>query len=315
MEKVKPVTENIERNILLQLLGVSLLVILLYIFNSLFVIKSEAILKQSLVVFAVYGVLFIIVYLPGNFQIKKQLSSVLLYLSIGSSFFSLGGMKGLACIDIVNIVLYTSVMYKGRERNFYFIVLFTMLFSLAFVQINFPSIIKNESSVDPDWMLAINILIRIGLSLNIGLALRQAYSKEHDKANDLIVEINNLNNEILAQNEELRSIQEDLKSNNTKLERIVYERTKKLEEQNDMLTTYAYMNSHIFRGPVCRLLGLLQLMKLEKKEESKVELESYLYEEVESIDRVVKDISKMLYESDEELMDEIRLKAKKLYRL
>ena len=315
MKKVKPVTDDIERNMMLQVLAVSLLGILVYIFNSLFVIKSPQILYSSLGIFVLYGGLFVMVYLPENFLLKKRISFLVVFLSIVSSFFMMGGLKGIACIDIVNMVLYTSVIYKGKEQNFYFGVLFTTFLSLTFVQINFPFIIKNNAADDPDWMWAINIFIRIGLSFNIGMALRKAYSKEHEKTNELILEINNLNNEILAQNEELKSIQEDLKNNNSKLERIVYDRTKKLEEQNDTLTTYAYMNSHIFRGPVCRLLGLLQLMKLEKKEESKIELENYLYEEVESIDRVVKDISKILYESDQDLMDDIRNKAKNLYRL
>lgn len=315
MGKAKDTTDIIERKMLLQVLIVSLAGILVYIFNSLFIVKSSEIFYQSLGAFLLYTILYVVIYFPGNFLVKKRIVSLILFLSVISGFFVLGGLKGIACIDIVNMVLYTSILYRGRERIYYTGILFVTLFVLSYLQINFPYMIKNNNASDPEWILALNILVRIALSFNIGFALREAYSKEQIISNNLVLNVNSLNNEILAQNEELKSIQEDLTRANNNLEILVKERTKKLELQNETLITYSYMNSHIFRGPVCRLLGLLQLMKVEKDEEGKVLLQQYLYQEVESIDNVVKDISKILYEKDEELLEDIRSKAKKLYQL
>ncbi|HSZ26519.1 MAG TPA: hypothetical protein VK766_12395 [Cytophagaceae bacterium] len=314
MEEKNSTTANIEKNIILQVLTVSLFGISIYIFKSLFIIKSEEVLVQSIGAFVLYSGLIIMVYLPGNFLLKKRITTLVLFLSIIGSFFELGGLRGITCLDVINLVLYTSIIYRGQERNYYFGLFFITLFGLVYLQITTPSLFTNRSASDPDWMLALNIIIRMALSFNIGIALREAYSKEHEITNELLLKINNLNNEILAQNEELKSIQEDLKINNMKLEKLVHERTAKLEVQNETLITYAYLNSHIFRGPVCRLMGLLQLMKIEKNGEEKIILENYLYAEVESIDIVVKDISKILYENDQELMDEIKNKVKKLYQ-
>lgn len=69
--------------------------------------------------------------------------------------------------------------------------------------------------------------------------------------------------EIEAQNEELQQSQETLFQLNNHLEQMVEERTNKVKEQNEQLIRYAYANAHHLRGPVARLLGLVQLSKME----------------------------------------------------
>lgn len=76
-----------------------------------------------------------------------------------------------------------------------------------------------------------------------------------------------MNNEIQAQNEELLSQSEEIATNNERLEEIVYDRTQKLQEQNERLSRYAFMNSHELRGPICRMIGLLNVLKLTKSED------------------------------------------------
>lgn len=70
-------------------------------------------------------------------------------------------------------------------------------------------------------------------------------------------------NEIEAQNEELQQSQEKLSELNSHLEQIVEERTAQVKQQNQQLISYAYTNAHHLRGPVARLLGLVQLSKME----------------------------------------------------
>ncbi|MGJ3235650.1 ligand-binding sensor domain-containing protein [Marivirga sp.] len=80
-------------------------------------------------------------------------------------------------------------------------------------------------------------------------------------------EIQRMNNEIQAKNEELINQSEQIANNNERLEDIVQDRTQKLKEQNERLSKYAFMNSHELRGPICRMTGLLNLLKLTKNEE------------------------------------------------
>ncbi|SMG18148.1 Y_Y_Y domain-containing protein [Marivirga sericea] len=80
-------------------------------------------------------------------------------------------------------------------------------------------------------------------------------------------EIQSMNDEIQAQNEELLSQSEEIATNNERLEEIVQDRTQKLQEQNERLSKYAFMNSHELRGPICRMIGLLNVLKLTKSED------------------------------------------------
>jgi len=99
--------------------------------------------------------------------------------------------------------------------------------------------------------------------------------------------------EIATQNEELIQSQENLSQLNSHLERLVVERTKEVHKQNEQLISYAYSNAHHVRGPVARVLGLIQLSKME------VDLDyPFLFQKIEEqtkeIDEVVKRINREL---------------------
>jgi len=78
-----------------------------------------------------------------------------------------------------------------------------------------------------------------------------------EKQNELLVqqrrEIESINDELKNSNEQIRSI-------NLNLESRVKERTQNLEFQNRQLSEYAYINAHLLRGPLCSILGLVQLL-------------------------------------------------------
>lgn len=80
-------------------------------------------------------------------------------------------------------------------------------------------------------------------------------------------EIHEMNEEIQAQNEELKQQSEEIYSTNENLEKIVQERTIQLREQNKKLSEYAFINSHELRAPICRMLGLLNLLPITDKTE------------------------------------------------
>lgn len=99
--------------------------------------------------------------------------------------------------------------------------------------------------------------------------------------------------EIESQNEELIQTQENLYELNNHLESIVEARTQEVTQQNERLIRYAYTNAHHLRGPVARLLGLIQLTKID----SSLSME-FLCHKVEEqtleIDQVIKGINREL---------------------
>jgi len=73
----------------------------------------------------------------------------------------------------------------------------------------------------------------------------------------------------------------------------VHERTDKVKQQNEQLIKYSYNNAHHLRGPVARVLGLIQLSKLEQGLDY-----SILFQKIEAqtieIDTVVRKINQEL---------------------
>lgn len=57
---------------------------------------------------------------------------------------------------------------------------------------------------------------------------------------------------------------EEISEINHSLEKRVVERTSALERQNDILIEYSFISSHLLRGPICTLKGLVSLMRMEE---------------------------------------------------
>jgi hypothetical protein len=73
------------------------------------------------------------------------------------------------------------------------------------------------------------------------------------------------------------------------------ERTAKVHAQNEMLLKYTYTNAHYLRGPVARLLGLINIQKLEPNPDYNFFFTRVQDQSLE-IDEVVKQINSELEE-------------------
>lgn len=87
---------------------------------------------------------------------------------------------------------------------------------------------------------------------------------------DLIEQKNKIlifkNNEIEQQTEELKLMNEKISEINLYLERLVEEKTIKLQSTNKELDTLLYRTSHDFRRPLTSIMGLVELAKISMKE-------------------------------------------------
>jgi len=104
------------------------------------------------------------------------------------------------------------------------------------------------------------------------------------------VELNDKALEITQRNSELMEIQKYLNSLNLNLEKLVDERTEKIQQKNKLLVKYSYTNAHDLRGPVARLLGLGEIYRLDTKLNADFVIEKMLAEAKE-IDSVVRRIN------------------------
>ena len=119
----------------------------------------------------------------------------------------------------------------------------------------------------------------------------------NDELKGKITKIKAQNQLLSTQREEIININKALKESNKKvrdinknLEQRVHERTKYLELQNKQLSEYAYINAHLLRGPLCSILGLVQLLEHECPDEVQ-ELILHMKKATAKLDQVVTKIS------------------------
>ncbi len=94
--------------------------------------------------------------------------------------------------------------------------------------------------------------------------------------------------------EELNHANEELTSMNDGLDLMVKNRTTELEERNYQLTEYAFINSHLLRAPLARILGLTDLIRMESTDPKTQELMDKLFNSCEELDEIIKLMSTQL---------------------
>jgi signal transduction histidine kinase len=97
--------------------------------------------------------------------------------------------------------------------------------------------------------------------------------------------------EVQAQGEEIKGINENLES-------IVHERTRELEKKNKALEEYAFINAHRLRSPVASILGLVNLMKKVQLNEEALNIMSHLEDSSQKLDDTVGSITKAIERGD-----------------
>lgn len=128
------------------------------------------------------------------------------------------------------------------------------------------------------------ILIAVGMFMVTLIQTRYNLNVREIKAR-LALKLSN--EEINAQAEEIRAINENL-------EALVVLRTVELEKKNKALEEYAYINAHKLRSPVASILGLINLLdKIHLTEEPR-EMVELMRDAAANLDRVVSSITQAI---------------------
>jgi GAF domain len=135
-----------------------------------------------------------------------------------------------------------------------------------------------------------DIIFATAMADIVSLAYRSAARREYEKS------IRMLGNKILNQNELLSQKAEEIKIINKTLEQRVKERTEDLQLKNKQLAEYAFINSHLLRAPLARIMGIVELLQKDNPEFSSTDLMSYLEVSSRELDNVVKKINEVIEE-------------------
>lgn len=101
-----------------------------------------------------------------------------------------------------------------------------------------------------------------------------------------------------AKNREIVELIQQLKTMNGSLEGLVLERTKDIEDRNERLKRFAFMNSHLVRAPLANILGAVDHLADESDLKKKNELIELLKVSATDLDDVIKDVGKSLAETE-----------------
>jgi len=89
---------------------------------------------------------------------------------------------------------------------------------------------------------------------------------------------------------QLRTQTKEIARMNELLEQRVIERTKELENRNRQLTEYVFINSHLLRSPVSKIMGLINLMEVDKASDPQ-EMMNHLRRSCNELDAIVQKIT------------------------
>jgi signal transduction histidine kinase len=97
-----------------------------------------------------------------------------------------------------------------------------------------------------------------------------------------------------ASNEEIQAQDEEIKRINANLEALITERTRDIERKNAALEEYSYINAHELRSPVASILGLANLIQkipvVQSDEEAKMVCH-HLQDSTRRLDQIVRSIT------------------------
>lgn len=148
--------------------------------------------------------------------------------------------------------------------------------------------------------------------INIACYILLIMVARNDNVNQkLIVELRQKTEQIRDQNLELNRSRQDLLKLNLQLERMVDEKARDIRKQNEILANYAFTNAHKLRGPVARILGLINVSRLETGLDF-----SWFFAKLEAetrdIDQVIRSVSEDLDKVDHS-KDRFEVKRKELH--
>jgi signal transduction histidine kinase len=94
--------------------------------------------------------------------------------------------------------------------------------------------------------------------------------------------------------EALQSLNVEINKLNESLEEKVQERTEEIRMQNQKLVEYAFFTAHEVRGPLARILGLVELVKVKELNHEREEIISRLQVSANELDEILREVNRKL---------------------
>lgn len=130
--------------------------------------------------------------------------------------------------------------------------------------------------------------------------------KSYQRSLDL-EKIKQQSQEITLQNKILLQQKELIDNINQSLEARINERTHQLELQNKQLGEYAFINAHHLRGPLCRIIGLVNLLEMPELEPERDVYLSKIRVATQELDDIIQHINRTLEENSSLEIEDLQM--------
>lgn len=108
------------------------------------------------------------------------------------------------------------------------------------------------------------------------------------------------NLELVLAHEEIKAKNEEYEAINQNLETIVEERTKIIESKNRQIIDYANINAHKVRGPLARIMGLINISHYSKDQADLMNIFEKLRPPTQELNKIISEMNHALQQKEEE---------------
>jgi signal transduction histidine kinase len=296
--------DKLERILLFRILLFTVAVTIGYlIMDAVFVYHPYSV-ESAALASLVFCALAYAVYKNFQFNLVKHFTMIIMVIGILGTFFTFDGLNGVFLLDFINLIFFGFIMFMGRSRMLYGLAIMLILLFAIFISSNHPESIRHIYEGEYEFAyLVYGIISRSVNSVFIALSVKAAYEIERKRVTvknreleSRIQELNELYIRLESQAIEFQEQNEYINELNLKLEYRVNERTARIKEQNKKLIDFAYFNSHKVRGPLARILGIIELKKI-STDSSCSTLNEYfdlVEKSANELDQVIKSINDLL---------------------
>jgi signal transduction histidine kinase len=253
--------------------------------------------RQTMVInLTMLGVLGLLLFMTEKG--KHELAGLILHILVLTAFTffwaNYGGFAGTVpsfmCVYITFIIISSSGFFQWVS------LLLMVLQLILFFQ--FPELLGMDNYYQPEKIGALQHAIDFvaigGILVLFSLYMKNKFIFYRKKVAKRYHQMNSVANTLEINNKRVTDNQEEIKVINENLESIIQERIVAIEEKNRSLEEYAFINAHTLRGPLCRIIGLINLIERESgsgsQELQQIKLLSkQIDEEVRKINSIVAD--------------------------
>jgi signal transduction histidine kinase len=247
---------------------------------------------ENIITLSLYGLVLYPSVKQTHHHINPSWVIIIAALSLTFEWIFFGGFNSTMPYNAFLLMMITVICCPKKWRllssSFFFVLILTLLY-LDYAQ----TLPVYDTIIYPSKLTQVlDFLLHALLITIFTLILKQKFFLYRDGIVRKNKELKALDNELAEKNKALARQQAKIQLLNAKLEKMIEQEVESTKEKNRKLAEYAYINAHHLRGPLCRIMGLSDLMTESSPENTK--LPRTIKRRAEELDVIIKQINHII---------------------